>query len=120
MPAAIASSKKIAIAAARISSFLSKRANDIVTKLQARMPCNFVTGYDSPRPARHPQLRKEKRVNVGQLLDALAQCGAYAVARAGAGSQENRIRGFVGDKQTRCHLSRMIRRDASVVCAGHQ
>ena len=69
----------------------------------------------------YSQLRKEKRVNVCQLFDALAQCGADAMACAGAGAQQNRIFRFVRGKQPRCHFARMIWRNASVVCASrHQ
>ena len=34
----------------------------------------------------HPQLRKQKSVNIGQLFDTFAQCRADAVPRAGTGS----------------------------------
>jgi hypothetical protein len=83
------------------------------------MPCNFVTCYDSPGLARHPQLRKEKPVNVGRLFNALVQCRAAAVARTGTRSQKNRILGSIRSNQARRHLARMIGRDSSVVCAGH-
>src|SRR5437588_2002550 len=72
-----------------------------------------------PGRCRHIELREQKRVNVGELFDSLAQRRTNTVPGAGAGAKEDPFRGSVGFIEARDHFARMIRRDPPVVCAGH-
>ena len=133
VPVAAAVTTKIAIAPAQISSFLRKVAkkgrnqNDEtrMTKLegmtndQMTNNCDDASSSFGCRHSPHLQLREEKRVNVRQLLNALAQRSANSMTGTGTRPQENWIVGLVRFLQARRHLTRVIRRDPPVVCAGH-